>query len=185
MGRNKLLLPLGDRTILARVVDVVLTLLPSKVVVVVRPQTADTIAKALAGRPVAIIENADADRGMGTSIARAAEFFAGEHQSLLLLQGDQPFVSATALLDLGTKFEAEPAAFVASRYGTLVTTPVLFSAALSSELRMLGGDRGARDVLRRHWNDGTIVDLPEWMGLDVDDEEAYRRACDLWVATSR
>lgn len=185
MGRNKLVLPLGDRAIVRWVADEVVAIASSKVLVVVRPEGRQAIAESLDRHSVTIIENPRADEGMGTSIARAAEFLSGTAEPFLLLQGDQPFVSSSALRELADRFAASEPAFAASRYDGLVTTPVLFSAPLAAELCELEGDRGARDILRSHWGRGMVVDLPAWMGLDVDDEEAYRRACAIVAERSR
>lgn len=184
MGRNKLLLRLGERTIIAHVADAVATVSPDTLYVVARPESAQPIADALAPHVVTILENPRAEEGMGTSIARVADELRDTDVPLLLVQGDQPFIDRLALRQLVDHAAATQAAFVASRYGTQVTTPVLFSAALIPELRSLEGDRGARDVLRNHWSAGAILDFPSWVGLDVDDEDGYRQASALWEERS-
>jgi molybdenum cofactor cytidylyltransferase len=182
MGTNKLLLPLGDRPILRHVVEAAAGVNPDELLVIAAEPQKAAVAGALAGTPARILVNARAAEGIGTSIACAAASLPPGTSKLVLLQGDQPLVSTSALERLIDRAQSQGRAWVAARYGHLVTTPVVFDAALFAELRTLDGDRGAKRVLDRHRDAGKEVDLPEWMGLDVDDPEGYRRVQELWPA---
>ena len=180
MGTNKLLLPLGDRPILRHVVEAVTSVAPHELLVIVAEPQKAAVAEALAGTPARIVVNARAAEGIGTSIACAAASLPPGTSKLVLLQGDQPLVSTSALERLIDRARSRGGAWVAAKYGGVVTTPVVFDVELFGELRTLDGDRGARRVLDRHRDAGHEVELPEWMGLDVDDPEGYRRVQELW-----
>lgn len=180
MGTNKLLLPLGERPILRHVVDAAAGVAPDELLVIVAEPQKAAVVEALAGTPARIVVNAHAAEGIGTSIACAATSLPPGASKLLLLQGDQPLVSTSALERLIDRARSPGRAWVAAKYGDVVTTPVVFDATLFAELRTLGGDRGAKRVFDRHRDAGEDIELPEWMGLDVDDPEGYRRVQELW-----
>jgi len=58
---------------------------------------------------------------------------------------------------------------VAPLYRGVRGNPVLFAASLFPELRAVGGDQGARDIIARSPDRVTLVDVDADMPLDVDD----------------
>lgn len=186
MGRDKLQLPLGDRCVLGRVVDAVHEAGPGDLWIVTRPGTSRRVRESIGEETGArILENPRADEGMGTSIAHAAARAPRDVEGLLLVQGDQPLLSGPAIRSIVDRFRRAAPPFVAARYGDLVTTPVFFHGDLLGELSHLEGDRGARSVLERHAAEGELHDLPQEMGLDVDDPNDYRRVETLWRHRAR
>jgi molybdenum cofactor cytidylyltransferase len=180
MGKDKLLLPLGERPLVAQVVEAVTTVRPQEILVIVNADNAAAIASAVDAPGVRIVVNPRATQGMGTSIACAAASLPDATDALIVLQGDQPLVSAEAMRQLAERFRTAGKAYVAARYGRLVTTPVVFARSVFAELCTLEGDRGARRILERHRDDGDVVDLPAWMALDADDPDGYRRLLERW-----
>lgn len=174
MNDDKLLLELGGRPIVREVVEQAIAAAFGEVLVVVRAGNAPAVTTALASLPVRFVENERALEGMGTSIAAGARAVSPRARALVLLQGDQPFVGADMLLALIEAWDRARLEFVAARFGTLTTTPVLFDRALFAELAVLDGDRGARAVLGRHA--GREIEFPEWRGADVDTPDDYARA---------
>lgn len=180
MNGNKLLLQLGGRPLLCAVVEQAVAGGISEVVVVVDPAKEHLIGEALDLLPARIVTNARAEEGMGSSIAVGVSSVAGgEANAVLLLQGDQPLVDAAMIRALIDLWRAEAPVFVASRYGEVVTTPVLFDRSLWGELRALGGDQGAKAILERHRARGREIEFPPWRGSDIDTPEDYRRVCEL------
>ena len=184
MGRAKLLLPLGGVPLIRRVVDALGRIEAAEIVTIVRQEQEAAMREALDETPTRIVVNPDADRGMGTSIACAVRALSAGTECLLLAQGDQPLLSTAAFAAIVENLSTG-VAYVAARYGELMTTPVAFARPLFHELAALDGDRGARSVLDAHRDEGVFLDLPEWMGLDVDDEAGYRRVRELWPPSSQ
>ncbi len=174
MNGDKLLLEIDGRPIVREAVEQAVAASLAEIVVVVREGNAPAIRRALEPLPACFVENPHAAEGMGTSVALGAASVSAESAALLLLQADQPFVGADMLRALIDAWREAAPAFVASRFGALTTTPVLFDRALFAELRALYGDRGARAVLARHA--GRTIDFPEWRGADVDTPDDYVRA---------
>lgn len=179
MQADKLLLDLSGMPIVRRVAEEVLAAGLAELVVIVRPANSAAVAAALRPLAARLVANADAEQGMGTSIALAAASLREDAEALVLLQGDQPMVGCDMLTALLGEWRSGGFAFVASRYGDLVTTPVVFARETFAELRALDGDRGARAVVERHQERGRVVDFPPWRGADVDTPEDYRRVCGL------
>ncbi len=180
LGRSKLLLDLGGEPVVRRAVAAAEQAEPGEILVVVSPEGLPEIRAALGALGVRWVVNEGHAEGMGTSIAKAAAEVDPACRALLLLQGDQPLVTAAMLRALVAAWAEGGRAFAASSYQGLVTTPVLFDRALFGDLRALGGDRGARSVLERHRAEGTVVDFSPELGSDVDTEEDYRRVVELW-----
>lgn len=175
MRADKLLLDLAGTPIVRRIAEQALAAELGELLVIVRAENSAAVAAALRPLAVRIVANARAEQGMGTSIALAAASLRPQAEALLLLQGDQPLVGRDMLEALVARWRSGAGAFVASRFGDLVTTPVLFARELFAELRALDGDRGAKAVLERHRERGAVIDFPAWRGADVDTPEDYRR----------
>jgi molybdenum cofactor cytidylyltransferase len=175
MNAEKLMLELGARPLVCRVVDEVIGSGVAETVVIVNPANEAAIRSALPSLPVRIVVNPRASEGLGTSIATGAAAVSPESAALLLVQADQPLVHREMLRTLLAEWGVDDPPYVASRFGDVVTTPVLFGRALVAELVALGGDRGARAVLDRHAERGRVVAFPDWCGADVDTPADYER----------
>jgi molybdenum cofactor cytidylyltransferase len=110
---------------------------------------------------------------MGSSVrcgVRAALSAGRGAEAILLLVCDQPRLDVDHLRALLAGHAAGGMAITASQYGERCGVPAVFSAELAGELLQCGGDRGAREVIRRNaarvramaWPDGVVdVDRPE------------------------
>ena len=178
MGREKLLLMLGEKPVIWHVVRSVCDAGLSDIVVVANPRNEDSIRQALNRLNVRIVCNPSYQQGLASSIATGVAAVGSDAIALLLVQGDQPFVTAEMLRLLVTDWRENKADFVAASYDGITTTPVLFGRALFGEMAALEGDVGARSVLKNH--KGRVVSFPAWHGADLDTEDDYRRAQLLW-----
>jgi molybdenum cofactor cytidylyltransferase len=176
MGREKLVLALDGEPLLRRAACEVAAIRPCELIVVVNESNHAAIVDALADLPVRIVVNRRAQQGIATSIGLAAEGVSRVSRALIILQGDQPFVDRAMLRRLIAEWRRGSPEFVASSYGGLVTTPVLFARRLFAELVALRGDRGAKVVLERHAAKGRIIEFPPWRGSDVDTPRDYQKA---------
>ncbi|MGE0518551.1 MAG: NTP transferase domain-containing protein [Candidatus Binatia bacterium] len=171
MGREKVLLPLGNEPLIRRSVRAASGAGAAEILVLVNPRNRDAVARAVADLPCVLVCNERYEEGIGCSIARGANAVRPTAGALLLMQGDQPLVDRALLDAMIERWRAAQPPYVAAAFGPTTTTPVLFARALLPELRALGGDIGARAVLGRHA--GTVLEFPAWKGMDVDTEEDY------------
>lgn len=136
------------------------------VIVVTTDRVADEAARSVATRDIVVLSEAQAQRGMGHSIAAGVEARA-DAAGWLILPGDMPLVRPTTLRAVGAALGAHPVVY--AQYQGLRGHPVGFGAELYSELIALGGDEGARRLVARYPAFGVEVDDPG-VRLDVDTE---------------
>ncbi|NUO84386.1 nucleotidyltransferase family protein [candidate division KSB1 bacterium] len=177
-GRQKLLLPLGNKPVLAHAVDNLLQSCVSEVIVVVG-HGAEEIRAALGARPVRFVFNSDYAQGLSTSIKAGLAALSNGTQGVLFALGDMPLVEARDLDVLIADFARVPHATIAvpvfhGRRGN----PVLFDIRLRTEMFELFGDVGCKALLLRHVHEVLEVEMPNDHVLrDVDTLAAYNELC--------
>jgi len=173
MGRPKMLLPLGDRTLLATVTRALLDGGVSKVVVVLGHE-ADLVRRG-AGLPedvrLRVVVNEEWRSGMASSLRRGLDE-CGAAEAVLVALGDQPGITAERVRRILSAWQPG-ASLVVPVHDGRSGHPVLFGRPLWGELQALSGDVGARDVVKRHLEDAVLVDAEPL--ADVDTEEDLRR----------
>jgi molybdenum cofactor cytidylyltransferase len=144
------------------------------VVVVTSAALAPLAAALMARRDIVVLSAADAERGMGHSIATGVAERSGA-PGWLVLPGDMPLVSPGTLLAVAGALEQHPVAY--AQYRGRRGHPVAFAAELYSELVLLTGDDGARRVVARYPACGVEVGDPGvLMDIDTPDELQHARA---------
>jgi CTP:molybdopterin cytidylyltransferase MocA len=179
LGRNKLLLPFRDGTVLSTTVARLLASRLDRVIVVLGHAEGEVRSRAgLSEDPrLAIVSNAGWEEGMASSLRRGVEA-AAEAEAVIVALGDQPDTDPEVVGRLVAAYRSGAPLAVAALVGPGSAEverpghPVLFARALFPELLALRGDTGARDVVRRHWREAAKVSaLPLH---DVDTEDDYR-----------
>lgn len=172
-SRHKLEQPFDGSTVLGTTLQhAIETGLP--VVVVTTATLAGQVAPQLALRDIVVLDEADARRGMGHSIAAGVAERSGA-VGWLVLPGDMPLVRPSSLLAVAAALEQQPVAYAQHRGRR--GHPVGFAAELFSELVLLSGDEGARRLIARYPAQAAEVDDPGVL-VDVDTEadlDALRR----------
>lgn len=172
MGRPKMLLPLGNGTVLSATVAPLLEAGLNPVVVVLG-HDADEVCRR-AGLPedprLRIVVNEAWRDGMSSSLRRGLEACAGATAVVVAL-GDQPGVQAELVRRL-VQAHLSGASLALPVRGGRAGHPVLFARELWGELRSASGEKGGRDAVTRHWAEAALVeaDLPR----DLDTVEDYR-----------
>jgi CTP:molybdopterin cytidylyltransferase MocA len=189
LGRNKLLLPFRGGTVLSTTVARLLASILDRVIVVLGYAEGEVRSRAgLSEDPrLAIVANPGWEEGMASSLRRGVEA-AAEAEAVIVALGDQPDTDPEVVGRLVTAFRggatlAVPVHGVPAETGIderataetgIESTghPVLFARALFPELLALRGDKGARDVVKRHWSEAVKVAAVPLH--DVDTEGDYR-----------
>jgi molybdenum cofactor cytidylyltransferase len=168
MGRQKLLLPVGEGRPLVRlsVERVLAGGLDDAVVVLGRD--ADEVAAALEGVAVRTAVNPRYAEGQSTSLRAGLDALRPGTEAVVVALGDQPLPDPRLIGRLVAAFRETGRPVVVPRYRDGRGNPVLFAAALFDELRAVTGDQGGRGVVSR--DPGrvaeVVVDAP--MPADVD-----------------
>ena len=179
LGRNKLLLPLGDETVLRKTAKAVLASAVSEVILVTGHEH-EKVKQAVSGLNVRLKHNPRYAEGQSTSMIAGIEAASEEAEAYLFVLGDQPLLTPEIVNGLIARYgESRPDALVAApvfkgRRGN----PVLFAASLRDELLRASGDAGGRGIIKRLETEspGRIVflELPnDDIFLDIDTEEDY------------
>ena len=146
MGRPKLLLELGGRTLVRRAVDQALTSGLETVVVVVGPNRAE-MEQALATTGAQLVDNPDHLTGMASSMRVGVAALPAEAEAVVVLLGDQPFQSPDVIRALVDRYRAGGGSIVVPVYAGRRGNPVLFDRAVFPELLVQQGDQGGRAVI--------------------------------------
>ncbi len=187
MGRHKLLLPLGERPIVAHVAQAAVDAHLSPLVVVLG-RDASTVSDVLSGLPHVEALNPDYEKGMAGSLRIGMDRLRAIPESdyligAMVLLGDQPLLTGTMLSTLADAARQRPSSIVAASYAGQRGNPVYFPRHLWDEFAGLTGDEGARSILARH-ADGlvTVALAPTEAALDVDAPDDYARVLVYWQA---
>lgn len=164
-GAQKLAAPLDGVPVVRRAVERLATEV-DEVVVVVAPGDGEVRA-AIATTGATVIENPDAEEGIGASIRAAVRAVGSRAGAVVIALGDQPsvapgVVSALRRAHAAADADGSDVAAVVPRYRGVRGHPVLFGAAAFGELSALSGDVGARSILER---DGARV---RWVEVDAE-----------------
>lgn len=147
-------------------------------VVVVVGAEQDAVRAALAGLPVATVQNPDFEAGMAHSLARGLARLsecAPDASGVVVLACDQPAVTAGHLGALVDAAGGEGKPIAASGYGGTEGVPAFFGRAVFDELRALTGDAGAKRVIAH--DASRVATVPLAGGeLDIDTPEDWARA---------
>ena len=169
---NKLLALLGGKPLIRHGAEVLCAAGFAEVIVVTGPD-AEKVAEALAGLPVRFVHNDRHLEGMGTSVAAGIRAVAPSSVAALVSTGDMPQLSLDLIVKLVAAFAADPRAPIV--YPCLPDgsqrNPVLWPRHLFAELAALGGEQGAKPVLKTHAAEAVAVPADPAIFLDVDTQE--------------
>ncbi|BAJ51289.1 molybdopterin-guanine dinucleotide biosynthesis protein A [Candidatus Caldarchaeum subterraneum] len=144
---------------------------------VVRPEQ---LGKYSVPEHVSVLVNRRADKGMSEALKLAVSWTPYQASGLLIVLGDMPFIKPVVQKLLKIFHETGAEAVAAGLDGKPLT-PAVFSRRVFQRLLNLRGDVGARGVLSEIRP--VLVDVEEWMLLDVDKVEDLKEAekrLELW-----
>jgi molybdenum cofactor cytidylyltransferase len=189
-GRHKLLLPLGNRPVLAHVITATLASQARPIVLVLGHQAEQvrTHVATFAVSPAVIsIENPHYLQGMSTSLRAGLQTLIQSEKichslaGVIILLGDQPLMTAHSIDALITCKQTTDKRIIAPLYNGKRGNPVLFDASLFPELMEISGDEGARSVIERHKQEVATLELSDTVtNYDVDTWEAYQAVVAEW-----
>lgn len=171
LGQPKQLVEIEGQSLVRRAAESALSAGSGSVHVVVGAEVAGVRAE-LEGLPVDLVVNEAWQEGMASSIRVAIDAIERRErpvETLILMLCDQPGVTGDVLRRLLDAYRATRAPVVASRYPEGPGVPALFHAELFPALKSLGGDVGARQLIRHL--DRDVVTIPFALPGDIDTPE--------------
>ena len=206
---HKLLLPLGQGTVLSQVVAAALASLAHPVILILGYQNAQ-IRTSLApylgyhyDNTLIITENTAYAEGMSTSLHKGIQILMNQdnapseettekpkltnssssiqYDGALVLLGDQPLITSALLNQLIETKYATSKRIIAPFSNGKRRNPVLFDATLFPELLTTTGDEGARSIIEKHRTEVGRLDIDDsQLWYDVDTWEAYQQVLHAW-----
>src|SRR5580765_2179534 len=123
-----------------------------------------------------MIANPDYADGQSTSLRAGIAALGQDADAVVVLLGDQPFVTAAIVERLVAEWQASAAVIVVPTYVGQRGNPVLFARAIFPELLAVQGDQGARAVLAADRSRIRLVAFDDPRPLaDIDTPEDYER----------
>ncbi len=177
MGSPKALLPYREGTFLEHLIEV--TRHPrigaTRIVLGAGAEVIRTNAKL---DPSVVVLNPEWAQGQLSSICAGLRSLEGfDTDGIVLCPVDHPLVSASLVSKLVERFYEGKKAVVLPTFGARRGHPVIFSAALYSELLTAPMDKGARAVVWAHA--GEVLEVPteeEGVVLNINDPDMLKRA---------
>ncbi len=175
MGQPKPLVSFLGEPLLQRVLSSVQRVHPTRTVVVLGAE-ADRIRKGVALQGATVVVNPEFGEGMASSLRRGARSLASAHGPVLIVLGDQPFVSPGTIETLVRRHSKGKAKILVPTYEGVRGNPVLIDRSLLGELDGLTGDIGCRALFPNHERELVEVPVPDpGILIDVDTPDELAR----------
>jgi xanthine dehydrogenase accessory factor len=175
MGKNKLILPVHGKPMVAHAVEAAAAAGLDPVIVVTGHEAA-AVRRAVGKTAVTFVQNDEFARGLSTSLRAGIAAVPGNCEAALVLLGDMPGITAPLIQRVVKAFDAgdDRAICVATARGER-GHPVLWGRQFFPELQALQGDAGARAVMSRYPNLVCEVEADDDAPLaDIDTPDALK-----------
>ena len=175
MGENKLLLPVGDRTVLEHIIS---NLEPYEIIVVTghRPGKIKELSESMGAR---VVHNPQYEEGMTTSFQVGLRSI--DVDAVFLVLGDSFGFNQKLLQRMEQTLEDNPQAMLVSpRYKGRKGHPVLIRKPLFKEFLSISEKETMKTVIERHNDKHLYVEGDEWTVTDMDTKKDYDHVKELW-----
>jgi molybdenum cofactor cytidylyltransferase len=147
LGYPKQLIEVDGEALLRRAARALLATSPDELVVVLG-HDASRMESMIEDLPLRCVVAADHASGMSASLRAGIDSLSPASAGALVALTDQPALDLAHLLALRDAWRLAPARAVASAYAGVVGVPALLPRAWFAEVSRIGGDVGARALLR-------------------------------------
>jgi len=170
MGQEKLLLEYGGKSIIERLLDVLLESKDLEILLIARNQKIIEIGKS---KSIKVIENQKAFNGISESI-KLGVLNAATNTGYMFVAGDQPFLDIELINQLISKFKNHPKSIIIPEFKGRRGNPVIFPYEMKNEFLKLSGDIGGKQIINKHLDQIEFVAIKDDKKLfDVDTKENY------------
>ncbi len=175
MGKPKLLLPYGEKTIIETVIDSVIRSKVEKILVVLGANR-EKIEKKIQNFPLKIAANPNFRRGMLSSVQLGFQTLPENAQAVLVFLGDQPSIPSAIINKIIDAYKETDKGIVLPVYKSERGHPVLIDMKYRDEVENLKSEFGLRALVYNRPEDilEIKVETPSIL-RDVDDESDYKR----------
>ena len=178
-GRNKLLEPIGRRTMIEHVVSESLSS-NAKQVIVVCGYDSQKIEEILKEYPCDIIFNEDFEKGQSFSVRCGLSRVKQEANAVIVLPGDIALLDRSMINAVIDEYSTCHSLIVTAGHHGRSGHPILFDTNLLGELENINEEtRGLKSVVSRHKSQVRLVETSEASVLDVDTQDDLSRLAKL------
>jgi len=182
LGRNKLLLPLGNKRVIEHVIDNVKSSRIKDIYLVYGKDHQEELKKIAKDKCINSIHNEKYYLGQSTSVKKGIQAIGDNYRGAMFLLGDQPFISHKTINILFDKFISYQRGIIVPTYKGKRGNPVVFSKDFFSEINNIEGDKGGRDIIKSYPNKIKYVPINDNNeNIDIDSKEDYHRALKLGI----
>ena len=176
MGKPKLLLPLGDSTVLENTIDNLLNSNADEVIVVLGAN-AQQMERVISNKAVKVVINPDYRQGMSTSLICGLKQVSRQAQRIMVALADQPYIDKKTYNKLIQQSLNSDRGIVLPTHKSRRGNPIIFDILYKDELLQLEGDVGGRELLKRHPDDTLEVTVDcEGIYINLNTMDDYKSA---------
>jgi len=175
MGKPKLLLPFGDKTIIEYILDNIRQSKADRILVVLGSHQEEILSK-IGARPIGMVVNHRYKEGMLSSIQTGFAALPDDASAALVYLGDQPLIPSSVADDLIEAYKQTQKGIVLPVYKKRRGHPILVDIKHRQEILGLSPDIGLRALVHNHPEDvqEVGVDTPHIL-KDIDNPKDYAR----------
>ena len=177
MGVNKLLLPLGNSTVINHFLSRFPYSFFEKVIFVFTDQQVGDIATQF---PVLLCYNDTPEVGKSHSIQLGLAASTAE-DGIMFVVADQPLLKSTTIQKLVTAFKMDKTSIVLPEVNGNRCNPVIFPTDCRTKLSQLHGDAGGRHVIKMYPKRAQTIPFKSADEfVDIDTPGMYQKVVSLW-----
>jgi molybdenum cofactor cytidylyltransferase len=174
MGRNKLLLRIGKKTIIERILEALKKVKNTQIIVVLGHEKSkiESFLKNKVNN-IKIIVNHEYEKGMISSFQAGIKAAKNNVDAAFLVLGDQLIFDPEILNEMVNKLSHENL-IVSPKFKAKKGHPVLFSNKLFEEILNLKNEEVLRDLINRNKNHLVNINGRKWNIMDIDTPEDFK-----------
>ena len=173
MKTDKLLLKLGDKTVLERVIDACIKSKLDEILVIYRKDEVKDIAKSYG---LKVVLNKEAIKGQSESIKVGVDNIDSNTDGIMFIVGDQPLLDSETIDLLINKFKTHQEQIIIPRYGENKGNPTIFPSFFKEQLAELSEDLGGKEIIEKNLKRVKYVDIKNHKaGMDMDTVSEYEK----------
>ena len=183
MGRQKLLIRIGEQTLIYRVVASAVESQLSDVTIVTGPRAHDLVAELDISddhTKLRYVVNRHPELGMSSSLRAGIASVRKQTVAAMIILADQPGLTFNIINELILAYHKHPQHIIVPTINNRRTTPVIFPRSLFPELLAVSGDVGGRSVVNANPDLVVSVEMASRyndLDLDIpDDVRAFTNA---------
>ncbi|MBS7620272.1 nucleotidyltransferase family protein [Candidatus Bathyarchaeota archaeon] len=174
MGRNKLLMEVGNYCLLDWVLDALDSSSVNEVIVVLGHHP-DELEPIIERHNAKSVLNLDYEKGMASSVKAGLRHASGD--AVFIVLGDQLGLKPQLLNSMASLLLSDPKALIVSPiYQGKRGHPILIRKPLFPEVQAMKEGETLRDIILRHEDVHRFVEGDAWSIMDIDTPEEFERA---------